>query len=81
VTKDEAERIAEQIARTIPREVAFVVKVTNANPLRDDRWRVKCDEVFTRRGRRRACFWIETTQEWIGYQQRWTRLSRPINLR
>jgi hypothetical protein len=42
MTKDEAERIAAQMTHTIPQEVAIVVKVANANPLRDDKWRASC---------------------------------------
>ena len=76
MTKDEAERIAEQMTRTIPHKVAFVVKVANANPLRDDKWRVKCNEVISRRGRRHVCLWIETTRDWFKLQRRWVRLSQ-----
>ncbi len=71
MTKDEAERVAAQMTRTIPREVASVVKVENGDYTREDTWTVKCDESKSSRGGRGIYLWIHSVPEWVRLQRWW----------
>ena len=73
--QDEAERISDQIRRTIPGTVVKVLNVERGDFTRDDKWRVKGDELRTKQGGRGICLWIHTTQEWMRLQHWWSRMA------
>jgi hypothetical protein len=70
LTHDEAARIAEQIAKTIPRKIACVVAVEQ-NPM-NSTWEIKMDEPRTDDGGRGIFLWIKSPRDWIRLQHEWS---------
>lgn len=69
--RDEADRVAAQIRRTIPVAVAHVIEIENRQPLCLDTWAVKCYEARRPFGASGAPTWITTIGYWIHLQGRW----------
>lgn len=62
--EDEAQRIAQRIATTIPAHIAVVVAIER-NPM-TSRYEIKCDDV-----REGVYVWIQSVKQWIRLQQKW----------
>ena len=69
MTKDEAERIAEQITRTIPKTIASVVALER-NPM-NSQWEIKVDEPKSADGGRGIYLWIRSITDWLCLQRHW----------
>ncbi|HLZ63511.1 MAG TPA: hypothetical protein VKR06_41790 [Ktedonosporobacter sp.] len=75
--KDEAERIAAHIARTISQEVASVIGVDCCAREDENAWGVQCSEHLLVDGLD-IQIWIGTVQNWIRHQRFWCILMKHL---
>lgn len=74
MNQDEAQRIAEQIRKTVPSTVARVLRVEFN--LISGKWEVKCDEFKSPQGGRGITLWIKMPKDWVRLQQWWLQLVK-----